>query len=79
MIKIEELIVKAKQGNNEAMSKLILSVKDDLNRMAVSRLHNIEDANDVIQNTLIKSYLKINQLENTESFKSWIIKIIKPL
>ena len=73
---MEELVIEAQQGNNEALSKLILLIKQDLYKIAISRLHNIEDANDVMQNTLLALYLKIHTLEEPEYFKTWIIKIL---
>lgn len=73
---MEDLIISAKQGNNEALSELISLIKDDLSRIAISRMHNIEDANDVIQDTLLTLYLKIHTLDDIQHFKSWIITIL---
>lgn len=59
MIKIEELVVQAKNGDKEAFSKLIIEVQSYLYNVARTKLGNEEDIQDAIQNTIINAYLNI--------------------
>ena len=73
---MEKLIEEAKDGNKEAYTELILSVKDELNNIARKKIKNQEDVNDILQNTFIIGYLKIKQLKSAKYFKTWIIRIL---
>ncbi len=73
---MENLIEEAKEGNKEAYTELILSVKDELNNIARKKIKNQEDVNDILQNTFIIGYLKIKQLKSAKYFKTWIIRIL---
>ena len=73
---MENLVKKAKRGNEEAFSKLILAEKDSLYKIAISRMKTIEDAEDVIQETVIEAYVKMHTIRKNESFKSWIRTIL---
>lgn len=73
---MEELVKKAKKGNEEAFSKLIISEKEGLYKLAVSRMKTIEDAEDVIQETVIEAYVKIRKIRKHEAFNSWIRTIL---
>jgi len=76
VIKIEELVEKAKSGNKEAYSKLIDSVKSDLFRIALGKMRCEDDAKDVLQETIIKAYLNLETIDKNSKFKSWITKIL---
>lgn len=73
---MEELIDKAKRGDKEAFSRIILSLENDLYRIAEVRLENKEDIFDVIQETIITAFNSINKLKQNEYFKTWIIRIL---
>lgn len=71
-----EIIERARKGDEEAFKELVLYIKNDLYRVAKSRLKDDEDIKDVIQNTMIKVFKNIRRLKNIESFRIWIIKIL---
>lgn len=71
-----ELVEKARRGNKEAFTELILELEDDLYKIARTRLSNKEDICDAIQETMISAYKSINKLRKVELFKTWIIKIL---
>lgn len=73
---MEKLIEKAITGDKEAYVKLIDSIKSDLYRVAQARLTNIDDVNDAIHETILKSFKNLNRLKTTSYFKTWIIKIL---
>lgn len=73
---MEDLVKKAKKGNEEAFSKLILAEKEGLYKIAISRMKTVEDAEDVIQETVIDAFIKIRKIKKHESFNSWIRSIL---
>ena len=73
---MEELIQKAKTGDKEAFTTIMLSLEKDLYKIAKTRLKNDDDIYDAIQETIIEAFKSIKKLKNTEAFKTWIIRIL---
>ncbi|HIT70344.1 MAG TPA: sigma-70 family RNA polymerase sigma factor [Candidatus Scatovivens faecipullorum] len=73
---INELIKEAKKGNTDAFEKIILYYKNDLFKIAKTRLSNIEDIEDAVQETIISVFKSLHKLKNTSKFKSWIFTIL---
>ena len=74
--KMEELVKQAKMGNEEAFTQLIIQMQCEMFRIAQTRLKNIDDANDAIQQTNLYAYKNLRQLKEDKYFKTWIIKIL---
>ena len=73
---MEELITKAKNGDNNAYKELIDNIKDVLYRIARSRLNNEDDIYDAINETIFRAYNNLKKLKDDKYFKSWIIRIL---
>ena len=73
---MEKLIERAKKGDKSAFTELIISMQDELYKIARMRLSNEEDIDDVIQETMISAFYGIKRLKYPHYFKSWIIKIL---
>ena len=73
---MEELIQKAKNGDKEAFTTIMLSLEKDLYKIAKTRLKNDDDIYDAIQETIIEAFKSIKKLKNTEAFETWIIRIL---
>lgn len=73
---MNDLIELAKNGDKEAFTNLVLSIENDLYRIAQTRLSDTYDINDAIQNTMINAYKHLKSLKNNNTFKTWIIKIL---
>lgn len=73
---MEELIVKAKNGDETAFTELMLQIKDELYKVAKVRLKNDDDVFDVIQETMLLVYKSIKKLKNNQYFKTWAIRIL---
>lgn len=58
---MEELIVRAQDGDEEAFTELILNISDDLYKIAKTRIKNEEDISDAIQETMIETYKSIKK------------------
>lgn len=67
---------KAINGDKEAFSRVIIQNKEAMYKTAIVILRNEDDAYDAIQDSLIKMYKSIQNLQNAEAFKSWSRKII---
>lgn len=72
----EELIIKSKQGDKQAFSQLILEIRNELYKIAKTRLIKDEDIDDAIQETMLQAYKSIKYLKKPEFFKTWIIRIL---
>lgn len=73
---MEELIEKAKKGDEDAYVELIHLVEKDLFNIATIKLSNLEDVNDAFQETMLKSFKNIKKLKEPKQFKAWIVKIL---
>lgn len=73
---IVELVKKAKKGNKEAFTELILYIQQDLYKIAKTKLDQEADIYDAVQETIISAYNSIEKLSDCSKFKSWIFKIL---
>ena len=73
---INELIRQAQKGNCDAFEEIILGYKNILYKIAKTRLSNIDDIEDAVQETIISAYQSIYKLRDITKFKSWIITIL---
>lgn len=73
---MNNLIKKAKKGNEEAFFKLIEDNKVSLYKAAKAILNNDDDIADAIQETVIAAYKNIKSLKNDDYFKTWLTKIL---
>lgn len=67
---------KVKNGDKEAYSTLIKDLKAELYSIAKTKISNEEDVKDILQETILIGYLKINQLKENKHFKTWLIRIL---
>ncbi|WP_026476190.1 RNA polymerase sigma factor [Alkaliphilus transvaalensis] len=70
------LIEKTKQGDILSFEKLIEPYQKKAFNIAYRMLGNLEDANDITQEALIKIYKSINKFEGKSSFSTWIYSIV---
>ena len=73
---MEELVAKAKNGNEIAFTELMLQIKDELYKIAKIRLKNDDDVFDVIQETMLSAYKSLKKLKYNQYFKTWVIRIL---
>lgn len=73
---MEELVVRAKNGDEIAFTELMLQIKDELYKVAKIRLKNDDDIFDVIQETMLLTYKSIKNLKYNQYFKTWVIRIL---
>ncbi len=73
---MEELIEKAKKGDKEAFTDLILKNQVKLYKIAKTRLKNEVDIEDVIQETMLILYTKLGKLKDNTKFEIWLYRIL---
>ena len=73
---MEEVVEKAKNGEEKAFTELILNYQQDLYKIALTRLRSEDDIEEAIQETMISAYKNIKSLKDTDKFKKWLIKIL---
>ncbi|WP_018591235.1 RNA polymerase sigma factor [Terrisporobacter glycolicus] len=73
---MENLIKKAKKGDEEAFFNLMEINKISLYKAGRAILNNDEDVADAIQETVIAAYRNIKSLKNDSYFKTWLTKIL---
>lgn len=73
---MEELVKKAKIGDKDAFSTLILLLEKDLYKIAKMRLKEDDDVYDAVQETILVAFKSIKRLKKVQYFKTWIIRIL---
>jgi len=71
----EILVKKSKEGDFEAFEELVNSHEKNVYNIAWNMLRNQEDAEEVLQETFIKAYNKLNQFEGRSKFSTWLYRI----
>lgn len=70
-----ELVRSAKKGDNASFSELVRRHERALLRLIWRLTKDKGAAEDVVQDTFIKAYQKLNLFEERSSFKSWLFRI----
>lgn len=73
---IEQLVLKAKEGDDDAFLQIIGTVKIDLYKTALAYLRNEEDAIEAIQEVTFRAYKGLKDLKDPSYFKTWLIRIM---
>ena len=61
--------------DNDTFADLIREYTPNLYRLTLGILHNREDAEDAVSESVLKAYEKIHTLRNPDSFRAWIMQI----
>ena len=72
---IKELVLSAKNGNKKAFDKLYKLTSNDVWFTCVSLLKDEENAKDIMQETYITAFLKLDTLNDGQKFCGWITSI----
>ena len=73
----EKLILRFQEGDINAYNELVKRYKDRLLNFVLRYLNNVEQAEDVVQDTLIKLYTHASYYKNVAKFSTWIFTIAK--
>lgn len=70
-----ELVESVKAGDRSSFSELVKRHQRGLLRLSLRFMKDMDVAQDVVQESFIKAYEKLNSFEGRASFKSWLFQI----
>lgn len=73
---MEDIIKRVQAGDEFAFKELTQNIENDLYRIARTRLADIDDIKDAIQNTMLITYKNTKKIKNFEHFKTWMIRVL---
>jgi RNA polymerase sigma-70 factor, ECF subfamily len=72
----KDVLDQARAGNHAAFEALIRPYHRYLYRRALRMTRNEEDAEDVVQDALLKAYRKLDQFQGSSRFHTWVMRIV---
>lgn len=69
------LVELIKRGDMAAFEELVRRYDRRLLRIAQQVTHNLEDAQEAVQETFLKAYQKLDQFQGNSKFSTWLIRI----
>ena len=71
----EQLIQKIQQGESEAFGQLFSKYQKQIYSIVFRIVKNPHDAEEVVQDTFVRAYLKLDQLKKLDKFSAWLKRI----
>ncbi len=71
----EELVDQVREGKTASYSLLVKKYQRSLTRLAWRMTRDLDVADDVVQESLIKAYEKLGSLQGGKNFRAWIFQI----
>src|SRR5271156_2440672 len=69
------LVAAAKDGDHQAYAELCRRHSKQILRTILRITHDVADAEDTLQETLLKAYVHIGRFEGRSAFSSWLTRI----
>lgn len=76
---IEFLVERIKQGDKEAFMRVVEAYQQKVFILGYSLLRNREDALDLVQETFMRLFQKIESYRSQENFNAWLMQIARNL
>jgi RNA polymerase sigma-70 factor (ECF subfamily) len=74
---IENTIIhRCKKGENSAFEEIYNKYKKAMFNISYRLLNNLDDSNDVLQESFIKAFQNISKFENEVAFGSWLKRVV---
>ncbi|MBN1464995.1 RNA polymerase sigma factor [candidate division KSB1 bacterium] len=73
--RLAQLIDASKQGDNDAMTKLINTFASSVHNLIFSIIHDRSIVEDLAQETFVRMFLSIHHYEFRAPFRSWLFRI----
>ena len=73
----EELIKNFQKGNEDAYVQLVIRYKDKLIKFVFRMIGDLEQSEDIVQETMIKLYYKKHYFREVAKFSTWIYTIAR--
>lgn len=72
----EELADYVRNNDQEAYSEIVLRYQNKLLRYANNLIHDEMKAVDIVQNSLIKAFINLNNFDKKKKLSSWLYRIV---
>lgn len=69
------LVADARAGDAQAFTRLVRQYDRNIYRVALNITGNHEDAEDVLQEAMLKAYEKLEQFQGDSRFYTWLVRI----
>ncbi len=76
---IHTLVEKVKKGDREAFMTVTSLYQKKVFLLAFSFFHNNEDALDIVQETFLRLFQKVNSFRKGQNFQNWLLQVAKNL
>jgi len=70
-----QIVHRLKSGDLQALNELMNQYKEEFYRLAYHILGNKEDAEEILQDTFLRAYQKINSYEGKAKLSTWLYRI----
>lgn len=71
-----DLVRQAQSGDLDAYAELVTRYRGGLERYALHLLGNREEAEEALQDSLLRAYRAIRQCEQPDRFRAWLVRIL---
>ncbi len=71
----EELVTRVRQSNQELYVEVVRRYQAPLFRYAVTLVHDVDIAQDIVQDALIKAFTNLRSFNTKKKFSSWLYRI----
>ncbi|WP_127586825.1 RNA polymerase sigma factor SigW [Paenibacillus koleovorans] len=65
----------ARNGDRRAFIDLVELYKDKIYHLAYRMLHNVQEAEDIVQETFLRVYTNLHRYDEAQKFSTWIYRI----
>ncbi|MGE3275338.1 MAG: RNA polymerase sigma factor [Vicinamibacterales bacterium] len=71
------LVLAAAEGDTDALERLLLKAQEVAYRFSVVACGHAEDAEDVMQEALLKTYRHLSRIRQPEYFRTWLYRTVR--
>jgi RNA polymerase sigma-70 factor (ECF subfamily) len=72
---VNQLVSEAKKGNEDAFTELVEIYSERVYNLALRIVRNTDDASDVLQETFLAIYQKLDSFDGRSNFFTWVYRI----
>jgi len=72
-----QLVRDAAAGDREAMEQLLVRAQEVAYRVSLLVCGHAEDAEDVMQDALLKTYQYVNRIQDPDAFRTWLYRTVR--
>jgi RNA polymerase sigma-70 factor (ECF subfamily) len=75
----ENLVMASRKGDKNAYAQLIREHYEHVFMICLGVVGNVEDAEDITQEAMLKGFMQLRKLRNSSQFRPWMTKIARNL